>query len=117
MLALFHSGTLAGSTHSRKELAMTSLNTRAQGQRHFARLLCIGSLAAVVPGCGGGSSGGDLTAPDGGSGGGTATTMSCSGYPRAVSVSVNAAQQTYTQVCLIATKSAAVTPYRPESGT
>lgn len=50
--------------------------------------------------CGGGSS---STSP------GTPSSLSCDGYPRPITVSVNGTQQTYTQVCVIVQKSAPVT--------
>jgi hypothetical protein len=92
---------------------MSILDRLVAGRWAFARLACIGALCsvllAVLPACGGG---GDPSSPGGGSTPppGTTTGLSCDGYPRPSVVSVNGAQQTYTQVCLIVQEYAQVTP-------
>jgi hypothetical protein len=86
---------------------MSILDGLMAGRWAFARLVCIGALYSVLPACGGGGDppGGGSTPPPG-----TTTSLSCDGYPRPSVVTVNGAQQTYTQVCLIVQEYAQVTP-------
>jgi hypothetical protein len=82
---------------------------RMAGKWAFARWVSIAALSAVLPACGGGGGGDGGEGSLGGSGGngatassGTATSLSCDGYPNS--------QQTYTQACLIVQEYAQVTP-------
>jgi hypothetical protein len=82
---------------------MTILDHPRAGRWALGRWVWVAVLCSVLTACGGGGGGGNNPP-------GPATTLSCDGYPQSVVLTINGAQQTYTQVCLILQEYAQVTP-------
>lgn len=78
---------------------MTISNALIETRFASRRLRFLAVACSTLGACGGGSdqSPGDRTTPPTD----TTTSLNCNGYPRPAAVSINGAQQTYEQVCLI----------------